>query len=52
MAEVYGKGVSAALFMVIGKTLIKEDIDKFLGEADQFDDITMLCLEYKMRMES
>ncbi len=30
---------------------IKEDIDKFVGEAPQFDDITMLCLEYKERME-
>jgi len=31
---------------------IKEDIDKFVGEAPQFDDITMLCLEYKERMEA
>ena len=31
---------------------IKEDIDSFVGEAPQFDDITMLCLEYKARMES
>lgn len=30
---------------------IKEDIDIFVGEAPQFDDITMLCLEYKKRME-
>lgn len=30
--------------------LIKEDIDKFVGEAPQFDDITMLCLEYKKKM--
>lgn len=30
---------------------IKEDIDKFVGQAPQFDDITMLCLEYKARME-
>lgn len=30
---------------------IKADIDKFVGEASQFDDITMLCLEYKARME-
>ena len=30
---------------------IKMDIDEFVGEADQFDDITMLCLEYKARME-
>jgi sigma-B regulation protein RsbU (phosphoserine phosphatase) len=31
--------------------IVKNDIDKFVGEADQFDDITMLCLEYIDRME-
>ena len=30
---------------------IKSDIDAFVGEAPQFDDITMLCLEYKAKME-
>ncbi len=30
--------------------VIKSDIDKFVAEAPQFDDITMLCLEYKERM--
>lgn len=30
---------------------VKGDIDAFVGEAPQFDDITMLCLEYKERME-
>ena len=30
---------------------IKADIDAFVGEAPQFDDITMLCLEYKAKME-
>ena len=30
---------------------VKKDIDSFVGEADQFDDITMLCLEYKTKME-
>lgn len=29
---------------------IKEDIDAFVGNAPQFDDITMLCLEYRERM--
>ncbi len=29
---------------------VKADIDAFVGEAPQFDDITMLCLEYKQRM--
>lgn len=26
---------------------LKKDIDAFVGEKDQFDDITMLCIEYK-----
>lgn len=30
---------------------VKADIDRFVGDAPQFDDITMLCLEYKVRME-
>ena len=30
---------------------VKKDIDAFVGDAPQFDDITMLCLEYKRRME-
>ncbi len=30
---------------------IRADVDKFVGEAPQFDDLTMLCLEYKARME-
>ena len=29
---------------------LKKDIDDFVGEAPQFDDITMLCLEYKEQM--
>lgn len=31
---------------------IKADVDLFVGEAPQFDDITMLCLEYKGKTES
>ncbi|MBR4967560.1 MAG: SpoIIE family protein phosphatase [Clostridia bacterium] len=30
---------------------VKQNIDAFVGEADQFDDITMLCLEYKEKMK-
>lgn len=30
---------------------IRADIDLFVGEAPQFDDITMLCLEYRARMQ-
>lgn len=29
---------------------IKEDIDEFVGAAPQFDDITMLCMEYRCAM--
>lgn len=29
---------------------VKTDIDKFVSGAQQFDDITMLCLEYKAKM--
>lgn len=32
--------------------LVMEDIVGFVGNGDQFDDITMLCLEYKKRMEA
>ena len=30
---------------------VKADIDAFVGTAPQFDDITMLCLEFKNKME-
>ena len=30
---------------------VKNDMDKFVGDAPQFDDITMLCLEFKERMK-
>ncbi len=30
---------------------VKKDIDEFVGDAPQFDDITMLCLEYKSKMD-
>lgn len=31
---------------------VKADIDAFVGDAPQFDDITMLCMEYRCRMDS
>ncbi len=31
---------------------VKADIDAFVGEAPQFDDITMLCLDYLERMDN
>ena len=55
--ELYGMNrLGAILNKVKGGTpndilpAIKKDIDEFVGDADQFDDITMLCLEYKARM--
>lgn len=30
---------------------VKADIDAFVGEAEQFDDITMLCVEFKRYMK-
>lgn len=30
---------------------VKQDIDEFVAAAPQFDDITMLCLEYKAKMD-
>lgn len=32
-------------------TAVRKDIDCFVGEAPQFDDITMLSFEYKKRMD-
>lgn len=29
---------------------VKGDVDKFVGKASQFDDLTMLCLEYTAKM--
>ena len=31
--------------------LVKADIDAFVGDAPQFDDITMLCMEFKHYMK-
>lgn len=31
-------------------TAVKQDVDTFVGVAPQFDDVTMLCLEYKGKM--
>ena len=25
---------------------VREEVDAFVGEAEQFDDLTMLCIEY------
>ena len=52
--ELYGK---ERLLLVLNKnkgqtpketlSSVKSDIDDFVGEAPQFDDITMLCVEYR-----
>lgn len=26
---------------------VRESVDRFVGVAEQFDDLTMICLEYK-----
>ena len=49
--------LTAALNMVCDKSpheilpAVQKDIDAFVGDAPQFDDITMLCLEYKEKMK-
>ena len=30
--------------------LVRKDVDEFVGEEPQFDDITMICIEYRSRM--
>ncbi len=32
-------------------TAVKSDVDAFVGEAEQFDDITMLCMRYQSTTE-
>ncbi len=49
LGEVLNKNKDSSPAELLPK--VKEDIDLFVGEAPQFDDITMLCLEYKSRME-
>ena len=56
--RLYGmERLTAVLKTVADKTpndilpAVKQDIDKFVGDVPQFDDITMLCLEYKERMK-
>lgn len=53
-AERLAQALSRTLRMSVSDTVhtIKSDIDAFVGEADPFDDVTMLCLEYKCRMET
>ncbi|NCB32569.1 MAG: HAMP domain-containing protein [Erysipelotrichia bacterium] len=48
LAKVLNNNISASPELLL--LAVKEDIDVFVGEAPQFDDITMLCLEYKQAM--
>ncbi len=41
LAKVFDKSPKEVL------AAVKADIDEFVGEAPQFDDITMICVEYK-----
>ena len=45
MIDILNKDSSASPEGIINN--IYMSIDEFVGEAEQFDDITMLCLEYK-----
>lgn len=44
LEEVLGENAAKHPTELLAK--VKEDIDSFVGDAPQFDDITMLCLEY------
>jgi len=55
--ELYGMGRLSKILRTVGDKrpdeilpAVKADIDAFVKEAPQFDDITMLCLEYKGKM--
>ncbi len=50
LGETLAQNAALPPMELLGK--IKEDIDAFVGDAPQFDDITMLCLEYKERMHN
>ena len=50
LREILAQNTALAPMELLGK--IKEDIDAFVGDAPQFDDITMLCLEYRERMQN
>lgn len=50
LGEVLAQNAALAPMDLLG--IVKEDIDAFVGNAPQFDDITMLCLEYRERMHN
>lgn len=50
LTEVLCKNAASSPMQLL--TEVKADIDAFVGDAPQFDDITMLCLEYKKQMKN
>lgn len=50
LGDILAQNAALPPMELLGK--IKEDIDDFVGDAPQFDDITMLCLEYRERMHN
>ncbi len=50
LGDILARNAALPPMELLGK--IKEDIDAFVGDAPQFDDITMLCLEYRERMHN
>ena len=48
MADVSGKGIPAAMFMMMSKSMLKTKMMSGYTpkDAEQFDDVTMMCVEY------
>ncbi len=49
LGKVLGKNSELSPMELLGA--VKADIDDFVGGAEQFDDITMICFEYKKQMK-
>lgn len=49
LGKVLGKNPELSPMELLGA--VKADIDDFVGGAEQFDDITMICFEYKKQMK-
>ncbi len=45
MLTALNKNSDAAMVQVLGN--VQESVDEFVKDAEQFDDLTMLCMEYK-----
>lgn len=50
LAEILGRNAHKTPAELL--SAVKKDVDSFVGEAPQFDDITMLCLEYRGRKKT